>query len=291
MIAIFSSDEYFEPIAKKLSQHDLAVDLLVTESPKRAGRGMHQTQNPAHNFATKIGLKVLTPDKLDSLFRDALLKIIKQNGVKLGLVFAYGKIIPQEIIGLFEWKIINIHPSVLPKYRGPSPIQTAILNSDKQTGYSIMLIDSGCDTGPILATKQIKILPQDNYTSLKKKILDQSINDLPQIIEKYLNGSLKPHVQEKNNFKITKKINKTDGKINFNDSPQQAISKIRAFNEYPKAYFELEDDKTIIHSAHLEKNLLVIDKIQVPGKKTVSFREFKNGYSDLLTKFPPYVKI
>ena len=291
MIVIFSSDKYFESIAKKLSQSNLSVDLLVSESPKRAGRGMHKTLNPAHQYAVEIGLKVLTPEKLDLQFKEELLGIIEKNKVRVGLVFAYGKIIPQNIIDLFEKKIINIHPSILPKYRGPSPIQTAILNNDKQTGYSIILIDDGCDTGPILTTKQIQISPQDDYTSLKKKILDQSINDLPKIIEKYLNDKLKPRAQVKNKNKITKKINKMDGLILSNDSSISAILKIRAFNEFPRAFLQIGDVKVIICEAHLDKNKLIIDRLQIPGKKTITFGEFKNGYPDLLTKFPPYVKI
>lgn len=291
MIVVFSSDEYFEPIAKVLIKNNLGVSLLITESPKRAGRGMHETSNPAHNYAIKTALNVLTPKHLDSDLKKELSSIVKKNNIKLGLVFAYGKIIPQEIIDLFEKKIINIHPSILPKYRGPSPIQTAILDNESQTGYSIMLIDSGCDTGPVLATKKIQISPEDNYTSLKKKIIGQSTKDLPKIIKNYLNGKLKPHLQGESKSKITRKINKSDGLISNCISATSALAKIRAFNEFPKAYFLLGERKVIIRDAYLDEEKLIIDKIQIPGKNPITFKEFKNGYSELLTKFPPYVKI
>lgn len=291
MIAIFSSDEYFKPIAKKLSQSNSPVSVLITESPKRAGRGMHETLNPAYQYAAKIGVKILAPAILDSKFAKELSKIIDDETIKVGLVFAYGKIIPQNIIDLFGCKIINIHPSLLPKYRGPSPIQTAILNNDKHSGYSIILIDSGCDTGPILATKQTPILAQDNYTTLKKKILEQAIEDLPQIIENYLDGRLKSRIQKKTQDRITKKIKKADGLICNHDSSLSAICKIRAFNEFPKAFIEIGDKKIIICDAHLDENKLVIDELQMPGKKIITFAQFKNGYLNLLTKFPPYVKI
>ncbi|MCX6809642.1 MAG: methionyl-tRNA formyltransferase [Candidatus Berkelbacteria bacterium] len=291
MIVVFSLDEYFAKIYESLKKKSLGVSLLITESPKKTGRGQKVQENPAHKFALDHSIDVLFPQKLDECFQQDLLKIIDQKHIKLALVFAYGKIIPDLILRLFKGRIINIHPSLLPKYRGATPIQTAVLNSETKTGFSIIQVSSKVDAGPIYFQKEIKIGKNDHYTDLKDKILSQCLEILPDIINKILTNQLSPIPQDPSLATNCQKFSKFDGEIKSTDNKLSCLNKIRAFNKWPVAYFLIENRRILIHRAHIEGNLIKIDEIQMEGKKKIKFDDFKNGHSHLLTKFPDYVKI
>ena len=287
MIAAFSSDSNFELIYNSLNNR-FGIDLLISERAKKKGRGLKLSANEAEAIAVKNKIGAWHPDGFDA---SKLETVISNKKIKLGIIYSFGKIIPERIIKLFSLGIINIHPSLLPKYRGPTPIQTAILNADKETGYSIILADSGCDTGPILAQKIIPIAETDDYFSLKKKIDETIKKDLAEIIEKYISGGLTLIAQNKSQTTYSKKIKKTDAFISEKDSAKTADLKIRAYSKWPRAYFLIEGKKIIIHKAKKENEQLKLGIIQPEGKNNISFEEFRRGYPSLLTKFPPYVKI
>jgi len=291
MIIVFSSDEKFSQIYETLGKGELKVGLLVSEPPKPKGRGLKTSQNPAHLFASNHLLPTLTPEKFDQAFENHLKKFIQENKIKLGLIFSFSKFIPQNIIRLFPSGILNLHPSLLPKYRGPTPIKTAILNQDKETGYSIIKINDKRDGGPIVALEKVGIEPNDNYEVLKQKIIDRALKELPQTLKKYLSGEISPRPQNEKEVSYTKIFQKSDGRINPASDARSALAKILAFSSWPKAYFEISGKKIIIHRAHLEAKFLVIDEIQMENRRKMSFSDFKNGYANLLTKFPDFVKL
>jgi len=290
-MVIFSSSENFEPLHETLASSGLKIDLLITECPKPAGRGLKVCQNPAHHFAEKKSIKIFCPEKLDQEFALKLEELIKQNKIKLGLISAYGKIIPQNIIDLFPRGIINIHPSLLPKYRGCSPITAAILNGESETGYSFLLTNKSCDCGPILANGKIKISPDDTHTTLKTKIFKAAHAKLPEIINKYLKDEIRPTTQSNKNSSYTPKIKKSDGLISENGTAEIADRKIRAFNEWPRAFIKTDDKRIIIHKAKARNGFLSLEEVQVEGKNKINFSDFKRGYAYLLTKLPKFVKI
>jgi methionyl-tRNA formyltransferase len=195
------------------------------------------------------------------------------------------------VINKFKHGILNIHPSLLPKYRGASPIISAILNGDEKTGYSIILTDTTCDTGKIVAQEQVAILENDDHNTLKEKIMNLAIKNLPEIIKEFLAGKITPYPQNEKFATLTSKIKKTDGLILASDNARTAFNKIRAFSDWPKAYFEIDNKRIIVHSAKIENSKLLINEIQLAGKNKVKFSEFRNGYSDLLTKMPDFVNI
>jgi len=291
MIIAFSSDEKFSSIYRALEKSEFKVGLLVSEPPKPKGRGLMIGKNPAHLFATKHSLLTFTPKKLDKIFESRLKKFIQKNNIKLGFVFSFGKIIPKDIIELFPAGILNLHPSLLPKYRGPTPIETAILNQDQETGYSIIKINEKVDGGPIIACEKIKIKPDDNFEMLKEKIINQASENLAKTFKMYLSGKIIPKIQNETQTSYTKKLEKSDGRITSQDNAKSALAKILAFSNWPKAYFEIEGQKIIIHRAHLEEKYLIIDEIQMENRQKIKFSDFKNGYPKLLTKFPHFVRI
>lgn len=290
-MVIFSSSPYFKQIYETLTKAGFKVDILVTECPKPAGRKLKICPNPAYLFAKTIGLPILAPEKLDLEYFSKYKIPNTKYFSDIGLIHAYGQIIPQSFIDKFEHGILNIHPSLLPKYRGASPIISAILNGDKKTGYSIILTDATCDTGKIVAQKKVNILANDTHDTLRQKIMTLAIADLPKIIKDFLGGKITPYPQNEKFATLTSKIKKSDGLITKNNSTQTAFNKIRAFSDWPKAYFEIDGKRIIVHSAKIENSKLLIDVIQLAGKNKVKFAEFKNGYADLLTKMPNFVKV
>lgn len=287
MTVFFSSDESFETYYNALKGTSYEIDLLISESPKEKGRGRKPSPNAAHAFAKEVGLKVLTPHKLDESF----IKEISPNEPVIGIVFAYGKIIPQAVMDIFKYGIINIHPSLLPKYRGPSPIQTSLLNNDTTSGYSIIKLTKRLDAGDVLFQEKEKIKNDDNYESLKTRLVDKSSQALPEIIKQYIDGDINIESQDEDLASYTKMIEKSDGIIDKSDDALSAYSKFRAYYTWPKARIKLNSDYLIIHDAEYKDGHLILKKVQKSGKRAMSIKEFVNGHPNLLTKIPPFVKI
>lgn len=193
------------------------------------------------------------------------------------VVAAYGQILPPEIISIPKKGSINIHPSILPKYRGPSPIQSAILEGDLKTGISIIKIDEQIDHGPILMQKEENILPNDTFESLAIKLFDMSKDMVVDTINKFEGLQAKP--QDDSEATYTKILTKQDGFIDLSNPSQLKIEnlklKIRAFSPWPGVWtkFTLNGKEVII-------KLLPEEKIQVEGKKPMSYRDFINGYPE-----------
>ena len=286
-IVAFSSDRDFEKFYDELTANDFEIVGLVTEKPKKQGRDLTIRPNDAHLFAQKKDILVLTPDRLDAHF----VEDVKMLGAQIGFVFAYGKIIPQSVIDSFKHGIINVHPSLLPKYRGASPLQQALLDNQPSTGFSIMSINDMMDAGDIIFQQEIKISHDDNFDSLRDKIMNESSRTLPKIILQFVQGKIKSFRQDERLATFTKKISKADGAIDNDDSADSAYNKIRAFSRWPKTYLLVNEKRLIIHDGKLVNDKLEITKIQPEGKKIMNFDEFKNGYHSLLTKFPSFVKI
>ncbi len=267
------------------------VDLLVTEPAKIGGRHHKTIKNPAHLFADERHLAVLTPEKLDEDFVKKLTQIISTKNSTFGFVFSYGQIVPPSVIKLFRRGILNLHPSLLPKFRGATPIQTAILQGEKETGYSIIKIGRKVDTGAILWQEKVKIDPRNSFETLKAKIIGRATKALPKVIEKYLSGESKLISQSRHGVSYCQKFTKADGELKSNESAATAECKIRAFCSWPKATVRVKGVQLIIHQAKLVGGKLEIEKIQVPGRQIISFAEFRRGYANLLTGFPKFVKV
>lgn len=287
MIIFFSSDSHFELFFKTLKNNNIKVDYLFTESPKPTGRNLFVKKNPAHQFAYENNLRVYSADIIDNTF----IKKIKSLKPDIGILFAYGKLLPRKFLEAFELGIINLHPSLLPKYRGPSPIQTAILKSENSTGYSFIKLVPKMDAGPILYQEKISILPDDTYLSLMEKIISAAAAKLPLILKEYMSDKIIPTPQIDSNATYCNKISKQDGYISDKDTAESAYNKYRAFINWPKARIISTPVHIIIKKASMEMGKLKLETVQIPGKRPVDINSFKNGYPDLLTKLPDFVTI
>jgi len=286
----FSSDQNFAKIYQAIRKSGFEIELLVSEMAKEAGRGRRIQKNGAHEVAKSEKIKVLTPEYLDSDAINTIKEAVSNSKDKIGFVFAYGKIIPQELIDVFSGQIFNLHPSLLPLYRGSTPVQSAILDGQQKTGYSVIKINERLDAGDIIFTKEIDI-EDDDYNSLMAKIIDDFCDELPGILGNIKSGNEEFKKQDESNATYTHKFMKQDGEIKKSDSAHSALLKIRAFSSWPKAYILIGETRIIIHKAHLQDGKLEIDTIQKQSGKPMPFEEFKRGNQTLLTQIPDFVRI
>ena len=206
------------------------------------------------------------------------LEDIQKTKAEVAVLAAYGKILPKKVLDYFKYGILNIHPSLLPKYRGPTPVQSAILNADKETGVSIIKLDEKMDHGPILAQIKEKILKDDTAKSLYERLFKIGADLLYQNIKQYVKGDLKLREQNHQKATFTKLLTKKDGYFYLNSPP--SLEKLdlmtRAYFPWPGTWTR----STINNKSSIIK-FLPQKKLQIEGKKPVSYKDFLNGYPNL----------
>lgn len=295
-IILFGTSNFAATILKQLlNTKHLISNTIITQPDKPVGRKKILTPSPVKKIAQQHNLNILQPEKLDINFYNTL----KSLDAELFIVVAYGKIIPENIIELPFYKTINIHPSLLPAYRGPSPIQSALLNDESQTGTSIMLIDKKMDHGNILAQLKFPISKNDIYPTLAKKIAEQSANLLIKTIPEYINKKIKPQPQNHSQATFSKIITKKDGLITADKTAREIYNMYRAYTPWPGIYNQLTIKFLDIKTTELKHNqqplnlftennnlylacanhtTLQINQLQLPGKKPLDAKSYINGY-------------
>lgn len=271
----FSSSKEAIPIFQELAKHFQPV-LIISQPDKPQGRHLVLKPSPMSEYGQNNKIPVLKPKKLG----DDFLKLLPR--ADFGFLFAYGKIIPQNLLNFFPHGIINLHPSLLPKYRGPSPVRQALLDCQKETGYSLMLLDKKMDHGPILYQEKVKISSADTWLSLSRKIIKKGRSRLMEVINGYLDNKIKARVQNDKLATYTAKISKRNGLLDLNLSAEKADCFIRAMSPWPGAFIWLEINgrkkRLKIHKAYIEKNKLNLEIVQLEGKKLVTWKQFIEGY-------------
>ena len=299
-IIFWGTPEFAVPSLDTLNKLDL-VSLVVTQPDRPAGRGKKLLASPIKEYATENNIDILEPQNLDDHVINELKKYLPATFV----VVAYGKIIPQEILDLSELKAINIHPSMLPILRGPSPSQSALLKGFQSTGVSLMQLDKKMDHGPILSQIEVKIEPNEDYIDLSERLSKIGADIINKHILDYLNNKITPLPQDDEQASFCKMIKKEDGLIDWQKSAQDIHNKVRAFRLWPGAYTKLDNlDIKILKSEVVEENLkpgeikfdknnlivgtadqsLKILELQVAGKKAMSVQDFIRGYNRYLDK-------
>ena len=293
----FGTPEFAAIILKKLIEADFTPAAIVTNPDRPVGRKkvltapavkqLLEVELPLEVQLPKSQIVILQPDNLLTI-RDSLFALRPE----FGILAAYGKIIPKEIINIFPKGIIVVHPSLLPKYRGATPIQSAILADEQETGTTLILMDEKVDHGPVLANCKSPIADSDTYEPLSKKLAELSGDLLIETLPKYLAGEIKPQEQDHVQATYTKKLTTEDGFVNYNDlvrgchrdsSPPPADQndahsiwlKIRALNPEPGVYTILQSDsgqfkngrRMKILSADWVDGKLILKKIQFEGEK------------------------
>jgi methionyl-tRNA formyltransferase len=253
---------------------------VVTNPDKPQGRKMIITPSPVKIWAVKNELEVLQPENLKG---EEIEKILKEAGCDVFIVVAYGGIIPKKILNLPKHGTLNVHYSLLPKYRGASPVESQILNDDKDLGISIMQIDEKMDHGPIIATEKLESSffnwPPDTL-SLRQKYNEIAGKLLVNILPKWIKGDIKAVDQNHDVATYTKKINSEDRLIDLNEDAYKNLLKIQAFKTWGTYFFSERNGKKIrvnIKEAEIKDGKLLIKKVVPEGKKEMTYEEFLRG--------------
>ena len=235
-IVFFGSDENSAKLLTELIQAEYNIELVITKTSKKTGRS--KKQNLVKKIAEQSNIKIAKKDRLND---SETIKIIKNTQANLAILLSYGTMIPQKILDSFPLGIINVHPSLLPKYRGPSPVQTTLLNGDQEAGTSIMILAKEMDAGPIIVQEKIKVEPEDNHETLNNKLFSLGNELLLNNLQKYINKEIEVHPQDNNQATYAQMIEKKDGLIDWNNSAKNINNQIKAFYNWPGAYTYFND--------------------------------------------------
>ena len=261
-----------------LKQAGFLPSMIITSPDAKSGRGLHLQASPVTVFAEKNNIPCLKPEKLNEEFS----KQLSAKSYQLFIVVAYGKIIGEDILNMPKLGSINIHYSLLPKYRGASPVESAILNGDPETGVTIQKMKFKIDSGSIIAVEKVKIFPDEKAPDLRKRLIKVGGELLVKILPEFVNGKIKGIEQNENEATFCKKIKKEDGLINLSDDPIKNYNKFRAYATWPRTFFFQNGKRIIITEAMLENNPLdeargkqfIIKKVLPEGKKEIKYEDF-----------------
>lgn len=302
-VVFIGTPAFSVPYLKSLIGSDLfEVKAVITQPDKPTGRQQIITSSPVKITAQVNNLLIFQPEKLKA--DDEIIEPLRELEPDFMVVVAYGQIIPTQILALAKLGNINVHPSILPKYRGASPIQNAILNQEKSTGLTIMLMDEKMDHGPILTQKEISLDGTETNESLHQKMSDKINTDfLLNTLIKFANGEITPQAQDDNQATYCKQIAKEEARINWHQSARKVSAQIRAFYPWPATWTTLNnkrvkifppisvikksaepgkiflDDKKLAVACQLDA--LLIDQLQIEGKNKAKAKDFLAGHQDI----------
>lgn len=282
-IAFFGTSLFSTIVLDELKSADMTPDLIIATPDKPQGRKLVLTPPPAKVWAEKNNVHIIQPMKLRDGALLEELKKIRPEGWDIFIVASYGKIIPKEIIDLPKYKTLNVHPSLLPKLRGASPIQSAILLDEKETGVTIIRLDDEMDHGPILAQEKVTIPNWPPTTNELKHVLGHAGGKmLAALIPNWIAGTVDEVPQDHSQATYTKKIEKSDGLIELADDSYNNFLKIQAFSEWPTAYFFISKNgariRVIIKKAEFKDGKLEILRVVPEGKSEMDYADFARGY-------------
>jgi len=279
-IIFFGTPEYVLPILASLHKKFVSgpgrspIVAVVTQPPRPMGRKQIKTYSPIDKWAHEHKAPIYYQAE----------DIVKENvDAEIGVCAAFSQIIPKFVIDHFRFGILNVHPSLLPKYRGASPIQAAIVAGDTQIGVSIIKMDEKVDHGPIVSQFKENVLPDDTNETLRSRLFERSGEVLAELIEPYLQGKVKPREQDHTQASYTKIVTREDGFVDLKkDDPVQIERMLRAYSPWPGIWTLVNKKRLKILKAHLKNQKLVLDKVQLEGKTPVSWQQFEAAYPNAL---------
>ena len=227
-IVFMGTSVFAVKILKSLYQNGYPIATVYTQAPKKSNRGMRVTKSPVHSISETLSLEVRTPVTLKNNQEEY--EYLKNIDADMCLVIAYGQIIPESFLNLTKKGFINIHASLLPKYRGAAPIQRAIMNLEKKTGISIMKINSQLDEGPVCKSYEIDIDEKDSSDDLSEKLSDLAVEKILDDIDDILDDKAKFKDQDHSEATYAKKIDKKESSIDWNTPAKSVIAKINGLN-------------------------------------------------------------
>jgi len=278
---------------KKLLDNNFEILSVYTQRPKKSKRGQKINISAIQEFSEKNNLPIRNPENLNN---DEEYNFIKNLSADIAVVIAYGQLIPKKILKTTKFGFLNVHASLLPKWRGAAPIQRAIMNGDKKTGVSIMKIEEKLDSGPIMALSELELYSSATFGEMEKKLSEIGANLLIESLKKIESGNSKFVEQIHSEATYAKKIEKIEAKIDWNSSADRVVAKIHGLNPKPGAWFEFEKERLKVWKAKkllangkpgtvLDENLTVACKsnsiqileIQREGKNKQFTKDFLLG--------------
>lgn len=301
--AFFGTPDFALPVLQALfDMPEINLVAVFTQPDKPMGRKQILTSPPVKILAEKYNIPVCQPERIKSVKFEQCFSDLELD---VTIVVAYGKIIPEKILQTPKHGWLNIHGSLLPKYRGASPIQGAILGGESETGVTLMKIDAGLDTGDIISQESIPISTGDDFLSLHDKLSQLGAEVIKDALVNYLNGKIIPIPQHEPTATKTSIIKKEDGKIDWSKDSVEIGRHIRAYNPWPGAFCKYDNRTVKIYTAEVSdmdldlkpgevsfkdnslfvgcgKGILRVNRLQLEGKKPQMAREFINGNSDFI---------
>ncbi len=299
-VLFMGSPGFAIPILQALLAHHQVVG-VVTQPDRPAGRGLKLKPPPVKELALAHEIPVFQPE---SLKREEAIAWIREKEPEVIVVAAFGQILPPAVLRLPPPGCLNVHPSLLPRYRGAAPIPAAILNGDRETGVTIILMDEGLDTGPVVARKAIPISPEDTAVSRRKKLSRLGAELLVEILPAWLKGQITPSPQE-GEPSYTRPLRKEDGLMDWGLPAEILARKVRAFNPWPGAFTFWKGKLLKVWEAAPSPSspgyapgtvfrdgegikvacgsgALLLTEIQLEGRSRVSPEEFVRGHRDFV---------
>ena len=296
-VVFMGTPDFAVPSLKALKEAGYEVPLVITQPDRPAGRGKKLTPPPVKVVAEELDIPVYQPEKVKG--NSELLETLRKINPDLIVVAAYGKILPDEILNLPKFGCINVHASLLPEYRGASPIQSALLDGKEETGVTIMKISPELDAGDIISQRKVKIEKSDNAQTLHDKLAKVGAELLVETIPDYVSGKITPVPQDHSKATYCKPIKKEMGRIDWTLPAERIFNMVRAFTPWPSAYAEFKGKRVKITEAEpvnlqgnpgevvkADRELVVatgegalrIKKIRPEGRKEITGEEFIRGY-------------
>jgi methionyl-tRNA formyltransferase len=300
-IIFFGTPEFAVKTLESLhASTNIKVELVVTQPDKAVGRKKIITPPPVKAKADELGIKTIQPKNKKELEDN-----LKEISADFFVVVAFGMILTPKTLKIPKYGSINLHASLLPNYRGASPIQEALLHGDKETGITIMKMDKELDHGPIYLLRKVSIQKEDQLESLSKKLAKVGAEIMPYALKDIMNKELTPIEQNHLEASYCGKIKSEDGKVNWNKSAKEIFNMVRAYNPWPSTFTEFKEKKLYILKSDfeekdsqnspgtlfLEENTLkiatkqgnIIPQLLKPeGKKEMNAKDFINGYKNAI---------
>ncbi len=284
LFAFFGTPHFSVVVLNALEASGMLPALIITAPDKPQGRGLELSPSPVKQWATLRGIDVVTPTTLKD---EQFVAELKNTEWDVFIVAAYNKLIPASVLEIPKRGCLNVHPSLLPKLRGPSPALSAILTDERETGVSIMLMNEKMDEGDVVAQARIA-LDEDAWppkgSEFEELLAQEGGNLLAETLPLWIEGKITPEKQNHSEATFSHKFSSEDAHVDLNGDPRQQLLKIKAFDKNPRAFYFAEKGgkkiRVIITDAALEDGALKILKVIPEGKKEMPYEDFKKGFAN-----------
>lgn len=290
LFAFFGTPKFSVHVLDALERHGMLPALVITAPDRPQGRGLVLTPSPVKQWALERGIDVLTPEKLKD---EDFLAELQNTEWDVFLVAAYAKLIPKNILEMPRRGSLNVHPSLLPKFRGPSPALSAILADERATGVTIMQMAEKMDAGPIVAQARIELEEEDlgspeqggggwppKGSEFETLLATEGGNLLAETLPHWISGQIDAEPQDESQATFTRKFTDADSLIDLHGNPREQLLKIRTFDKNPRAHFIQNNKRVIITEAQIQDGKLELLNVIPEGKKEMSYADFVRTLSN-----------